>query len=146
MCRRQGLGKALEETELFNTQACFLQGKKPKPRSPGRLGAFTNNLVSFCYSIWSHPSQILPNPGHYLGPYLEFCLSVPRTHPYERGHKYFSISINRTRPYLYSKPFLRRPLSRVLSANKILCYCKGHGCFATLQESFNVAVPEALLR
>lgn len=101
MCRRQGLGKALEETEPFNTQACFLQGKKPKFRSPGRLGAFTNNLVSFCYSIWSHPSQILPNPGHYLGPYLEFCLSVPRTHPYERGHKYFSISINRTRPYTF---------------------------------------------
>lgn len=96
----------------------FLQGKERNDAvSPERGG-----------------SECCPNPGHCLGPNPEPCLSVPRTHPYEKGAMYFAFFTNRISPYASYKSFLLKPYPELcLSASG-----------TTLRRAFNVAATETL--
>ena len=94
-------------------QACFLQRKGMNdPQSAHTRVTVMNYLMTLCYSIKSQPppESILLSPlypEHCLSPNPEPCLSVTRSHSYERAPVNFTSPTNTFSPQSYHRSFLQ---------------------------------------
>ena len=128
-CRKHNLEQALEEPELLIMWASFLQCEDAAWSSGMLDSKWSNKLVVLCNSR-SQP-EFLPNPENCLDSNPGLCLSVNRTHPYERGSMCFVSSNNRLPPSACYKSVLPRPSAEhCFPGSRTHSYDKGLGHFA----------------
>ena len=113
-CRKHNSEQALEEPELIIMRVCFLHCQDAAWSSGTPDSKWSNKLVVLRNST-TRQAEFPPNPENCLDSNPGLCLSVNRTHPYERGSVCFVSSNNRIPPYAYYKSVLPRPVQSTVS-------------------------------